>query len=118
MVALMQALREPSDGHRRLALAVELVEPWPENAEGALQIGDVHRSAAVINRAQVRYVGSGDLRRMYEPGSASSVRRTSTRADAGRSRLESLRYRNVAARSGARLSGETATRIARRRAIP
>src|SRR6201986_747114 len=68
MVALMQALREPSDGHRRLALAVELVESWPENVEGALQIGDVHRSAAVIDCAQVRYVGSGDLRRMYEPG--------------------------------------------------
>src|SRR6516225_10439432 len=51
MVALMQALREPSNGHRRLALAVELVEPRPKNVESALQIGDIHRPAAITDRA-------------------------------------------------------------------
>ena len=64
----MKELRQAGDRHRRFALAVKLVEARSENLQCAFQIGDIHRAAAVIDRAQIGEVGDGDLRRVDEPG--------------------------------------------------
>ena len=50
-------LRQGGDRHRRLALPVDLGQAWTEDGEGVLQIGQVHRRAAVDDRLQVRQVG-------------------------------------------------------------
>src|SRR6266568_1237544 len=49
----METLGKPGDRHRRLALAVKLIEPRSEEAERLFEIGDIHRPAAVIDRLQI-----------------------------------------------------------------
>ena len=43
---------EMGDGHRALALAVELAELVAQKIERALQIGDIHRRAAIGDQPQ------------------------------------------------------------------
>jgi len=63
----MHAFGEACDRHRRLALAVELVETRPEELQRALEIGDVHRPAAVKDRPQIAQIGGGDRWGADEP---------------------------------------------------
>src|SRR4029079_6419287 len=54
MVAVgMVRLRQGGDRHRRLALPVDLGQAGTEEGEGVLQVGEVHRRAAVDDRLQV-----------------------------------------------------------------
>ena len=65
----MVPLREPGDGHRRLALGEELVEPRTPRLQRAAQIRDVHRTAAVGDGLQVRRVhvpGAGGVHQARE----------------------------------------------------
>ncbi len=55
-------LGQRGDGHRRLALPVDLGEARPEQVERVLQVGEVHRRAAVDDRLQVGQVGVDDRR--------------------------------------------------------
>jgi len=64
----MLPLRQPGDRHRRLALAVKLKETRAEDLQRLFEVGNVHRPAAVIDRAQIGEIGGGDLRRVDEPG--------------------------------------------------
>src|ERR671931_316840 len=50
--AVVIALWQAGDGHRRLALAVELVEARAEELDRAQRIGDVHGRTAIDERAQ------------------------------------------------------------------
>ncbi len=47
-------LRQRRDRHRRLALTVDLGEARAEDLERLLEIGEVHRRAAVDDRLQTR----------------------------------------------------------------
>ena len=112
------AAGQAGDRHRRLALAEELVEARPEQAERLLQVGDVHRPAAVGDRLQIGEVGAGDLRGVHEPG---QHRRRGEERDARMVRGSgrgSRPRRNAAGRSGGRLAAGTAARRGRRRATP
>jgi len=64
----MQPLVQPGDRHRRLALAEQLVEARPKQAERLFEIGDIHRPAAVIDRLQMAQIGARHLGRVGEPG--------------------------------------------------
>jgi len=48
----MHLATEMGDGHRALALAVELGKLVPQEIERALEVGNVHRRAAVGDQAQ------------------------------------------------------------------
>ena len=53
-------LGQGGDRHRRLALPVDLGQPGAEDGEGVLQVGQVHRCAAIDDGLQVGEVGGGD----------------------------------------------------------
>ena len=53
-------LGQGGDRHRRLALPVDLGQAGAEDGEGVLQVGQVHRCAAIDDRLQVGEVGGGD----------------------------------------------------------
>ena len=58
----MQGLAEPADGHRTLALAIQVVQPGAEQGERALEVGRVHRRAAVddgLQAPRLRRAGAG-----------------------------------------------------------
>ena len=59
-VALVVLLGQRSDGHWRLALAVDLCQPGAENVERQFEIGEVHRCATVNDGLQVRQVARAD----------------------------------------------------------
>ena len=60
-------LGQGGDRHRRLALPVDLGQARPEHGQGVLQVGQVHRCAAVDDRLQVGEVGVGDRRVAGQP---------------------------------------------------
>ena len=56
----MVCLGQGRDRHRCLALPVDLGQAGTEDGEGILQVGQVHRCAAVDDGLQVGEVGRGD----------------------------------------------------------
>jgi len=63
----MHAFGEPGNRHRRLALPVELVEPRAKELQRPLEIGDIHRAAAIEDRSQTAQIGVADRRGVDEP---------------------------------------------------
>jgi hypothetical protein len=53
-------LGQGGDRHRRLALPVDLSQAGAEDVEGVLQVGQVHRCAAIDDGLQMGMVGGGD----------------------------------------------------------
>ena len=60
-------LGQRGDRHRRLALPVDLGQAGAEHVEGVLEVGQVHRCAAVDDRLEVGEVGGGDGRVAGQP---------------------------------------------------
>ena len=54
----MRALVQRGDAHRALALAVDLGEPMAEHGMRAVEIGEVHRPAAIDDGLEAGMVGA------------------------------------------------------------